>query len=138
MVFVPVRENQGADFVAVLLQISEVGRDNVDAEQFRIRKHHARVDNDNVVPIADGHRIHTEFAQAAKRDQLKLVFRHVRFRLSVGLWVVAGCWWLVPLVAGGWWLVDASGVVLCSRGGAIVFLQNEANLRRTVEGWCKK
>src|ERR1700733_9954157 len=102
MVFVPVRENQGADFVAVLLQISEVGRDNVDAEQFRIRKHHARVDNDNVVPIADGHRIHTEFAQAAQRDQLKLVFRHVRFRLSVGLWVVAGCWWLV---AGGWWLV---------------------------------
>ncbi len=96
VIFVAMRQDQRADLVAVLFQIREIGRDDVDAQQFRIGKHHAGVDDDDVVPVADGHRIHTELAQTAERDQLKLVIGHVRFRVSVGLWLVAG--WQV---AGG-------------------------------------
>ncbi len=102
VIFMAVRQDQCADLVAMLLQIREIGRDDVHAQQFRIGKHHAGVDDDDVVPVADGHRIHTELAQAAERDQLKLVIRHVRFRLSVESSTVAGCRWLV---AGCRWLV---------------------------------
>ena len=84
VIFVAVREDQRADLVAILLQIREIGRDDVDAQQFGVGKHHAGVDDDDVVPVADGHGIHAELAQTAERDQLKLVIRHVRFRLSGG------------------------------------------------------
>ena len=43
VVFVAVRENQPADVLAVLLEIGEVGRDDVDAQQFRVGEHHACV-----------------------------------------------------------------------------------------------
>ncbi len=90
VIFMAVRQDQRADHLAMLLQIREVRSDDVDTQQFRIGKHHAGIDDDDVVPVADGHGIHSELAQAAERDQLKLMIRHVRFRLSVELQPVAG------------------------------------------------
>ena len=46
------------------------------AKQLRIRKHHSGVHDDNVVAVADGHRVHAKLAQAAERDQLNLLIRH--------------------------------------------------------------
>jgi hypothetical protein len=62
VVFVSVREDQRADFFGILLEIAEVGRDDVDAHQLGVGEHHARVDDDNIVAIADGHRVHPELA----------------------------------------------------------------------------
>ena len=82
VIFMAVRQDHAQHFVAILFEIREIGRNDVDAEQFGIRKHHAGIHDDDFVPIADGHGVHTELAQTAQRDQLKLVIRHVRFRLS--------------------------------------------------------
>ena len=64
VVLVAVGENQAADVLAILLKIGEVGRDDIDAQQFRIGEHHARVEHDDVVAVADGHAVHAELAQA--------------------------------------------------------------------------
>ena len=53
---------------AILLQVGDVGNDDVDAEQFGFREHHARVDHQDVVPGAQGHHVHAEFAQSAERN----------------------------------------------------------------------
>src|SRR5262245_24072596 len=44
MVFVAVRENDGFDFAAVFEKVSDVGDDDVDAEQFFIGEHDAGID----------------------------------------------------------------------------------------------
>ncbi len=60
----PVRQNEAADVLGVLLEVSEVGRDDIDAHKFRVGEHHPRVQNDNVIAVADSHAVHTELAQA--------------------------------------------------------------------------
>jgi hypothetical protein len=65
MVLVAVRKNQAAHHAGVLLQIAEIGRYDVYPEQFRFREHHARIDDNNVVAIPEGHGIHSKFAQAS-------------------------------------------------------------------------
>ncbi len=69
-------QDQRANLGAVLLEVSEVGRDDIHAQQLRVRKHHSRVHYDDVVAVANGHGVHPELAQAAERDQLQLVIRH--------------------------------------------------------------
>ena len=66
--------------LAVLLEISEIRRDDVHAQQLGVGKHHSGVDHDDVVAVADGHGVHAELAQAAQRNQLQLVIRHLRFQ----------------------------------------------------------
>ncbi len=70
VVFVAVGENQAADVLAILLEVGEVGRDDVDAQQFGVGEHHAGVEDDDVVAVADGHAVHAELAQAPERDDL--------------------------------------------------------------------
>ena len=70
VVFVAVGQDQAADVLAVLLQIGEIGRDDIDAQQFGVGEHHPGVDDDDVVAVADGHAVHAELAQAAQRDDL--------------------------------------------------------------------
>ena len=55
VVFVPVRQDQATHVLRVLLQVREIGRDDVHAHQFGVREHHARVDDDDVVAITEGH-----------------------------------------------------------------------------------
>ena len=71
MVFVAVGEEQAADMLAILFQVGEVGGDDVDAQQFGVGEHHAGVDDDDVVAVAEGHGVHAELAEAAEGDYLK-------------------------------------------------------------------
>ena len=61
----------------VLLQIGEVGRDDIDAQQFGVGEHHPGVHDDDVVAVADGHGVHPELAQAAERDDLEFFIGQV-------------------------------------------------------------
>ena len=71
VVFVPVRENDAADVLAVLDQVGNVGDDDVHAEQFGFGEHQAGVDDDDVVSPADGHAVHAELAQSAERNNMQ-------------------------------------------------------------------
>ena len=68
VVLVRVRQHDGAHHVLVLLQVSDVGDDDVHAQQFLLGEHQARVDHDNVVAGAEGHHVHAELAQSAQRN----------------------------------------------------------------------
>ena len=78
VIFVAVRQDQAADVGRVLLQIREIGRDDVDAQQLVVREHHPGVHDDDVVAVADGHGVHAELAQAAERDDLQFLIGHAR------------------------------------------------------------
>ena len=43
----------------------------IDAEQFRLREHHAGVDEDGGVAAGDNHHVHAELAQPAERHELE-------------------------------------------------------------------
>jgi hypothetical protein len=49
-----------------LQEVSDVGNDNIHSEQFGFGEHKAGVDDDNIVTIAHGHAVHSEFAKTAK------------------------------------------------------------------------
>ncbi len=68
MVFVAVSEDDGTDVSAILLEIGDVGNDEVDAEKLRFGEHHAGVDDEDVVAESQGHHVHAEFAETAERD----------------------------------------------------------------------
>ena len=76
MVFVAVGEDQRADLLLVLFQVGEVGHDDIDAQQFRVGEHHAGIDHDDVVAVADGGHVHAELAESAERDYLQLQISH--------------------------------------------------------------
>ena len=63
-----VREHDGAHHALVLFQVGNVGNNDVDAQQFLLGKHHAGVDDDNVVARAERHHVHSELAQSAQGD----------------------------------------------------------------------
>jgi hypothetical protein len=68
VVFVAMREDDGANVGAILLKVSDVGNDEIDAEKLGFREHHAGVDDEDVVADPQGHHVHAEFAEAAERD----------------------------------------------------------------------
>ncbi len=70
VIFVAVRQDEAANHLSVLFQVGEVGRDNVDAEQFGIWEHHAGIDNDDVVTVTQCHGVHPKFAQTAYWDDV--------------------------------------------------------------------
>ena len=76
MVFVAVRQDQGADVLLVFLEVGQVGHDQVDAQQLGFGKHHAGIDDDDVVAVADGGHVHAELAQPAQGDYLQLAISH--------------------------------------------------------------
>ena len=70
VVLMAMRQKQRSDVLAVLDQIGEVRRDDIHAEQFGFGEHHAAIDDDDVVAIAQRHDVHAELAEAAQRDYL--------------------------------------------------------------------
>ena len=68
VIFVAVRQQNGADAFAIRAHVTEVGNDNVHAEQFGIRKHDAAVDDNDVIVKLKRHHVHAEFAQTAERN----------------------------------------------------------------------
>ena len=69
VVFVPVREHERGD--AALLQVGEVGNDEVDAEELDVGERHPGVDDETRVPVRNRHEVHAEFAEAAQRDDFE-------------------------------------------------------------------
>ena len=68
VIFMPVRQHNRANVRAVLFQVSDVGNDQVDAQELRFREHHARVDDDDLVAEPQCHHVHSEFAEATQGD----------------------------------------------------------------------
>ena len=73
MVFVAMRQQHGADALAIGADVTEVGNDNVNAQQLCVGKHNAAIDDDDVIIKFIRHHVHPEFAQAAERNSLKLM-----------------------------------------------------------------
>src|SRR4029077_1786616 len=68
VVFVAVGEHDGADVRTVLLQVGNIRNHQVDAEEFRFREHHARVEDDDVLTETQHHHVHAKFAETAERN----------------------------------------------------------------------
>ena len=79
VVFVTMRENNGANALAVLNQIGNFRNNNIDAEKFGLGKHQARVNDDDVVAPAHGHAVHSELAQAAQGDNVQFSSWHAEY-----------------------------------------------------------
>ncbi len=70
MVFMAVREHDGAHVLPILQQIADVGDDDVHAQQLRFGEHESGVDDDDVIAPANRHAIHAKFAESAQRNNL--------------------------------------------------------------------
>ena len=70
VIFVAVRQHQRLQLSLAVLEIGEVGDDQIDARQIRLRKHRAGVDDDSRLPTRDGHHVEAELAQAAERHDI--------------------------------------------------------------------
>ncbi len=70
VIFVTVCQHQSGDR-ASLLQVRHVRDDPIDAQQFRVGKHHARVDDDRRLVPAEREHVHAELAESAKRHYFK-------------------------------------------------------------------
>ena len=55
----------------------------VDAEQFRLGKHDAGVDEDRGLAARDEHHVHAELAEPSERDQFERGSRYIRVFRSV-------------------------------------------------------
>ena len=68
VIFMPVRQDNRANVPAILFQIRNVGDNQVNAEQFGFWKHHARVNDDDVVAQTQDHHVHAELAETTEGD----------------------------------------------------------------------
>src|SRR5579862_5355792 len=75
VILVTVGEDDGANVLTVLFQIGDIGDDQVDAEQLRLWEHHAGINHDDVVAIAQRHHIHAKFAETTERNYEKRLQR---------------------------------------------------------------
>ena len=86
VVLVAVGQNHGSHLRLVLLQESQVGHHQIDAQQLGVGEHHSAIDYDNVFAVADGGHVHAELAQSAQgyylQLQISLQITHSVFTLS--------------------------------------------------------
>jgi hypothetical protein len=61
----------------ILFQVREIRGDNIDAQEFVVRERHTGIHDDDVIAVANGHRVHTELAQAAQGNNLQLLIGQV-------------------------------------------------------------
>jgi hypothetical protein len=69
VILVGMRQEQRPHAIAIFHQVREIRRDDIDAQQLGFGKHHAAIDDDDVVAIAQRHDVHAELAEPAQRDQ---------------------------------------------------------------------
>ena len=68
VVLVGVGDEEGAELGAVLLEIGDVGDDEVDAEHLLVREHEPTVDDDDVVAVLEEVHVLADLAHPAERD----------------------------------------------------------------------
>ena len=66
VVLVPMREHERRH--ALLLQLGQVGNDEIDAEDLAFRERHAGIDDETRVAAHEGHEVHAELSEAPERD----------------------------------------------------------------------
>src|ERR1051326_7294823 len=84
-----VGQNNTADFIAVLQQISDVRNNDIHTEQLGFRKHQAGIDDDNVVTIAHGHAVHSKFAETAKGYKMEFMRGHGQQMMLTPIYVAS-------------------------------------------------
>ena len=75
MIFVRVREKHRFEPRRVLEDVAHIGNDHVDAEGRRVGEHHSAVDDNRRVTVLEDHQVHSDFAEAAERDDAERVAR---------------------------------------------------------------
>ena len=70
VVFVAMGQHHGPHIGPVLDQVGEVGDYDIHAEQFGLGEHESGIDDDDVIPPANGHAVHAEFAEPTERYNL--------------------------------------------------------------------
>ena len=68
MIFVAVGQDNGTDVLAILLEVGDVGDDEVDAEELGFGEHHAGIDDEDIVTETKDHHVHSKFAETAEGD----------------------------------------------------------------------
>src|SRR4030081_2512298 len=64
VIFVTVSEDDSSNSLTIFDEIGNIRYNDVDAQQLGLREHQAGIDDDDVIPPADSHAVHTELAQA--------------------------------------------------------------------------
>ena len=82
VIFVAMGEEYAPHPLPVLNEIRNIRDHDIDAEQFSLREHEARIDHNNVVTPAYGHAVHTELAEAPEGDNLQFSSWHQIFDAS--------------------------------------------------------
>ena len=77
MVFVPVREADALDHLAVFQQIGNIGNNQVNAGLLLIREADAAVHDQNGIFIAERQHVLADVAAAAQRDNLQFAVRSI-------------------------------------------------------------
>ena len=75
VVLVGVRDQERPDLGAVLLEVRDVGDDEVDAEHLLVREHEPAVDDDDVVAVLEHVAVLADLPYPAERDDAE---RNVR------------------------------------------------------------
>src|SRR6185436_14040245 len=71
MIFVSVRQHDGGDVVAILVEKVEVRNGNIDAVRGLLRKAHAGVENQHLVAVTHRHAVHSKLTDTTERNDLK-------------------------------------------------------------------
>ena len=71
VIFVSVRQYNGAYPLTVFDQVGDVWNNYIYAKKFGFGEHQAGVDDDNIVPPTQGHAVHTKLAKPAKGHNVK-------------------------------------------------------------------
>jgi hypothetical protein len=69
MIFMPMRDEDCADFVPVLAKVGDIGQNEIDAQLLFFGKAHAAIDDDNVVLGLKEKHVAANFSKAAEKDQ---------------------------------------------------------------------
>jgi hypothetical protein len=79
VVLVGMGDQERPDLVAVLLEIADVGDDEVDAEHLLVGEHEAAIDDDDVVAVLEHVHVLADLPHPAKRDDAERL-------LGLGSW----------------------------------------------------
>ena len=76
MVFVTVSDNDAADFVSILLNVSKIRENNVNARHIAVRESKTAVHDEHIVCTLEKGHILADFVKTAERDNAERSFLH--------------------------------------------------------------
>ncbi len=80
MIFMAVRKDNAAQFVAIHHDIAHVRNHIIDTEHVLLWKHHAAIEDKHVIPIFKYGHVFSEFIDSAKRNNTQFIFLHASFQ----------------------------------------------------------